>query len=188
VAEIDPDAKQVQIYGRARARRTVRCPLTDKAVIGYRVRIEILDDDDVWKPMVDETRLQEFEVYDDSGEALVHWLGPQLFLRERAAGHLGSDVKRPTFRRLLRIPPAWVPPLENERIHYWATIIPHDGEVFVCGRPFTRANQRGATLGYRALPKQLVLRSTGGSPLLLANCSKEELLKSLKANSYRMAG
>jgi hypothetical protein len=205
--------RQVQIQGRARARGILFCPLSNRPVIGYRIRIEAFgrsrlgwlgtelvpatrEGSGSWYTLVEITRLQEFEIFDDSGSAFIHWLGPLLLAETRAPTELADVVIRPEFYEtvdadmemvtgLLRIDPdegrfvARSVLAGNDRVRCWATTIEHNSEVFVCGRPVVRLNPHGESAGYREAPNPLVIRSAGGNPLLVANCNKSALIETL---------
>jgi len=178
IATVRPRGKQVQISGRARARRTFLSPITGEAVIGYRVRIEVLSSNLIWRQVADVTRLHAFEVDDGSGEAMVHWLGSQVLVETRPTTELNTLLTRQTFCRPLALNTGMLY-ADPERTRFWATDLAHGSEVFVCGRPIVRASQHGVPRGYRELPRQLLIKSTGARPVLVATCNRETLLDTL---------
>ena len=141
---------EVQVEGRAMPVGLIEAPASGEMVIGYRLRVCLIEPDDIeWITVVDVSSFEDFEVHDATGRALVK-AGRPLFLGQtapRGRKELGTDLSRSLFQRRLALAGVSTTTLITARyIRYWEYTLRPEGIVLVHDLVLVDGTDAGAEL------------------------------------------
>jgi hypothetical protein len=172
------------VEGRALALETMVAPFSAKTVIGFRVKVEQARSDGegtTWETLVDLSELQDFEVEDGTGRALVRAVDYELLLdreERQTNGILTSvpDAVEAFLRHHGETSHGWI---FNKSLR-WAEYLLEPGEaVFVTGRGRRELDPRQEVDNLRQAPTRLVVDPPSDGPIVVADRLREELLRGL---------
>jgi hypothetical protein len=179
---VDPNSPLVALEGHARITKTIEAPLSREAVIGYRLQVMGPGREHAYPPVhIDITRVEDFEVVDETSSVLVRGDRSVLLGTPRSAPELLFDPNNQILQRLIKQAGYTFNDLLGagklsciERV-----LLPHS-QVYVCGKPEAVVGVGTGTSGYREPPARVALGAPEGRRLIIADCHLKSLLTTLE--------
>lgn len=187
LARVAPGSGQVVVQGTAHPLALQASPASGEQVIGHRVLLQILRRGDLeWTTICDETSVQDFIVYDLTGQALVRGAGAMVLARPRMRSRqqVAVDLTGGSLERLVLINGYSITDLVvASRVNCAEYLLPAGGDVLVSGQVSTVPDTRVEPTGYRSSPSRPVIEASAQAPLIVADCHYDALLASFAGRS-----
>lgn len=190
IMEVIPGPGICAIQGHARAHATMTCPFTEDPIIGVRVKIDFVQrssseqDSGPLRQIVDFTEMKPFEVFDDSGVALVRG-EPTVLLGlpwMQDSDQFAVDITDPWLEHKIQMEGFSNTDLVVARkVSCHVRLLRPGSPVYVLGRSIREVDPGGSgESSYREPPTRLVLEPPAGGVLMVADCHHGELLEKLQ--------